>query len=129
MPAFVVPIYPASGVGRPGELADVVGKFAEAQIAFAQRLLAGSYYSFGALAFGDVLRNYIDPDHFPVGVLRRMPICNPDVVGIELVDTLTANFDAGNRLTGIHDRLNELFNLLRHLRNGLADRSPDMIGD
>ena len=58
-----------------------------------------------------------------------MPICNPDVIGIELVDTLTTNFDAGNRLAGIHNRLNKLFNLLGHLRNGLADRSSDMIGD
>ena len=66
VPALVVPIYPAGVVGRPGELADVVGKFAEAQLAFAQRLLAGRYYSFGALAFGDVLRNHIDPDDFSV---------------------------------------------------------------
>ena len=43
MPAFVVPIYPASVVGRPGELADVVGKFAEAQIAFVSALTASAF--------------------------------------------------------------------------------------
>src|SRR5262249_49981001 len=39
VPAPVVPVDPALLVRRPGELADVVGKLAEARLAVAQRLL------------------------------------------------------------------------------------------
>src|SRR5262249_19118609 len=39
VPALVEPISPALSVRRPGELTDVVGKFAKTRLAFAQRRL------------------------------------------------------------------------------------------
>jgi hypothetical protein len=35
VPTLVVPVNPTIGVGGPGELADVVGEFVEAHLAFA----------------------------------------------------------------------------------------------
>jgi hypothetical protein len=35
VPTLVVPVNPTTGVGGPGELADVVGELAKAQFAFA----------------------------------------------------------------------------------------------
>src|SRR6202012_5974992 len=52
VPAPVVPIDPAVGVRRPGELADVVGELGEARLAVLQRLGALLEDRLGAPAVG-----------------------------------------------------------------------------
>jgi len=50
VPALVVPVNPTGMVGRPCELADVIGKFAETRLTFAQRLLSAGEHCLRALA-------------------------------------------------------------------------------
>src|SRR5262249_53499978 len=126
-PTLVEPVPLSTIVGRPCELADAVGKFAEARLALTQRLLAGREYGFSPLAFRYVLSDHIDANDLAFGIHRRMPVCDPNVIRVEFVDALAANLDACNRLAGVHNCLNEFFNLLRHLRNRFADRTANMV--
>ena len=129
MPALVVPVARAGRIGTPGELVHVVGEFAKARFALAQRLFAGDEHRLGALAFGYVLGDDIDADDVTFRALQRMPVRDPDVVGIAFVGTLSVNLHAGDGLAGSNDGLNQAFHLFGDLRNGLANRAPDMVGD
>src|SRR5258705_9557454 len=70
VPALVVPIDRAGFVCGPGELADVVGKLVEAELAFAQRCFTGIQHGLRTLAFGDVFGDDVDPDNGPVRTLQ-----------------------------------------------------------
>jgi hypothetical protein len=58
-----------------------------------------------------------------------MPVGNPDPVRVELVGSLSVNFHARDRLSCAHDGLKNFFDLIGDLRNRLANRAPDMVGD
>src|SRR4029453_253737 len=127
VPPFVVPISPAFGIRLPGKLADVVGEFAESGFAFSQRMVAGRERSFGALAIGYVFRDDVNSDNFSLRRLQGMPVRYPNMVSVAFVRLLSANFDAGNRLAGPHDGIDDLFDLFRNCRNGVANRSANMV--
>jgi len=116
-------------VGGPGELADVVSELAKAHLAFAQRLVVGSEHRFSALALGYFLCDHVDPNNTSIGTLQRVPVCNPDVVGVEFVRSLPAHLDARDWLSSAHDSFNNFFDLICNLWNSFANRLPDVVGD
>src|SRR5262245_5779709 len=127
IPPLVVPISPAFRVGCPGKLADVLGEFAESCFAFSQRMLARREHGFSALALGYVFRDDVNSDTFSFWRLQGMPVRYPDVVGVAFVGFLSATLDADNRLARPHDGIDHLFDLVRNRRNGIANRSADMV--
>jgi len=58
-----------------------------------------------------------------------MPARAPPSISVKLVGPLPADLNTGDRLALLQNRLNNLFDLVRDLRNGLTHRSPNMIGN
>ena len=67
------------------------------------------------------------PTTFPVPLLQRVPVCDPDAIDIRTVGPLTVDLDAGDRFARTQDRLHNLFYLVSDLRDRLTDRPPDMV--
>jgi hypothetical protein len=90
-------------------------------------MLAGREHGFSTLALGYVFRDDVNSDNFSLRRLQGMPVRYPDVVGVAFIGFLSANLDAGYRLAGPHDGVDHLFDLVRNRRNGIANRSANMV--
>ena len=104
-------------------------EFAKADFAIAQRTFARGKHRFRSRPLSYVLRDHIDPDNAAVGTLQRVPIRDPDVVGVEAVGSLPTDFHACDGLAAEQHGFNKLLDLFGDLRNGFPNRSADMIGD
>ena len=81
-----------------------------------------------ALALGDLFRRDIDGDDLAARRPERMPIGDPGPF-FRLVGALPGHLDPGDRLTGYHDRANNLFHRVGQSRHAVPDRPPEMIFD
>ena len=121
VPATVEPVDPALGVGHPHQLRNGIRECME--LAFAR--LQGRL---GALALGDLFRRHVDPDDVAGRTAQRMPIGDPESF-LAAVGTLTRNLDAGHRLAGRHDRIDDGFHRVGERWHAIAHRAADVILD
>src|SRR5271170_1795671 len=58
-----------------------------------------------------------------------MPVGDPDTLGIRSVWPLAVDLDSSDRLARTQDRSHNMFHLLGDTRNGLTNRSSNMVRD
>jgi hypothetical protein len=84
-----------------------------------------SDFPLSALAFSNLLGSHIDRDYFAILRSQWMPIGDPGAV-LDLICTLSRDFDANDRLSSFHDRTHDPLDRIRQRSHAVPDKSPDM---
>jgi hypothetical protein len=119
-PSFVEPGSSAARIGRPSELAHVVGKLAKSSLALRKR-------GFGTFAFRNFLGNDIDAENVASGVFQRMPVGKPNTLCVTTVGALAADLYAGDSLAGSENRLDDVLDLIGNLGDRVSHGPANMV--
>jgi hypothetical protein len=122
VPTFVEPSSSTDRIGRPGELAHVVGKLPKSSLAFSKR-------RFGTFAFCNFLGNNIDAENAASGILQRVPVGKPDTLCVTAVRSLAADLYACDGLASAENRLHYLLDLIGNLRDRVSHGPSDVVRD
>jgi len=120
VPSLVEPGSLTARVGRPSELAHVVGKLAKSAFAFRER-------RFGTFALRDFFGDDIDAENVAGGIFQRMPVRQPNTLRVGTVGSLAVDLYARDGLAGSENRLHDVLDLIGNLRDRVADGPADML--
>jgi hypothetical protein len=79
-----------------------------------------------APAFRNLLGGHIDCDDFTIWRSQWMPIRHPGAL-LDLICTLSRDFDADDRLSSFDDRTHDLLDGIRQCGHAVSDKTPEMI--